>query len=245
MFVNYQHKYQARGKFIYEPTDECKRKGERLLREMAHAKLPDYFYHYRAGGHVAALHTHIGNPFFFKIDIQRFYYSIYRNRVGRALHSHGFGPARTFAKWSCVASPYEEGRYALPIGFVQSPLLASLVLLQSPVADAIERARASGVFVSVYFDDFIGSAHDKDALRAAYVDILAACAEANLTPSAGKLTAPTEAIIAFNCNVAHGSAKVTAERIAKFFAEKRSAPSQASFDAYCSRVSSKNFATTA
>jgi hypothetical protein len=31
MFFNYKYKYQARGKYIFIPNEECKRKGERLI----------------------------------------------------------------------------------------------------------------------------------------------------------------------------------------------------------------------
>ncbi len=30
-------------------------------------KFPEYFYHYKSGGHVAALHAHLQNAFFFRI----------------------------------------------------------------------------------------------------------------------------------------------------------------------------------
>jgi hypothetical protein len=33
---------------------------------------PDYFYHYKSGGHVAAMHAHIDNRLFFKIDYGTF-----------------------------------------------------------------------------------------------------------------------------------------------------------------------------
>ena len=83
---------------------------------------PEYFYHYKKGGHVAALHAHIENRLFFKIDIQNFYYSIARMRVTRALRHWGYRGAGTFSKWSCVSNPLASAsRHVLPIGFVQSP----------------------------------------------------------------------------------------------------------------------------
>jgi hypothetical protein len=131
--VNYEHKYKSCDKFIFTPTDDCARKGERLLRFFEHHSFPPYFFHYKSGGHVAALHSHLTNNFFFKIDLKTFFYSISRNRVSAALHRFAFPRARTYAKWSTVLSPYNGGpRYVLPIGFVQSPLLATLV---APVID--------------------------------------------------------------------------------------------------------------
>lgn len=244
MFVNYTHKYKKRGKWIFEPNDDCERRSVRILDFFERIKFPDYFYHYQSGGHVVALHEHLKNDCFFKIDIQNFFYSIARNRVTRAFRAYGLKGAPTFAKWSCVRSPYPAGpRYVVPIGFRQSPLVASLVLMQSPVAAAIEKARSNGIVVSVYLDDFIGSHSDEAALTEAYNDILTACEEANLLPNAGKLTAPAKTIIAFNCNVTKGKASVTEERIAEFYSKPpKSALSASSFEDYVGRVAEANSA---
>jgi hypothetical protein len=129
MLINYQYKYRSRGKFICVPTDQCERKGRRIIRFFRNFDFPDYFYHYKSGGHVAALHAHLQNKLFFKIDIQNFYYSIARMRVTRALRRFAYPGANTLATWSCVANPVRGAKpaHVLPIGFVQSPLLASLV----------------------------------------------------------------------------------------------------------------------
>jgi len=150
MLINYDLKYQTRGRWIFVPTDQCERKGHRIIKFFSHFKFPDYFYHYSRGGHVAAIHAHLKNKLFFKIDIQNFYYSIARMRVTRALRSHGYQGANTLATWSTVRNPCPGGHtHVLPIGFVQSPLLASLVLMKSPVAVAIEQAISAGVCISV------------------------------------------------------------------------------------------------
>jgi hypothetical protein len=60
---------------------------------------------FKKGGHVAALHEHLNNALFFRIDIQNFYYSIARMRVTRALRDWRYPGAGTFAKWSCVVNP--------------------------------------------------------------------------------------------------------------------------------------------
>jgi hypothetical protein len=243
MLKNYVHKYQTRGKYIYEPNDDCERRAVRILHFFKRIEFPDYFYHYKSGGHVLALHEHLKHDFFFKIDLQHFFYSIARNRVTRTFRSWGLKGAPTYAKWSCVRSPYPTGpRYVVPIGFRQSPLVASLVLMQSPVAAAIEKARASGITISVYLDDFIGSHDDEAALRGVYEDILAACLEANLVPNVDKLVAPAKAIVAFNCNVSKGSAKVTEQRKAEFFSEPHTGLATASFEDYVARVAETNAA---
>jgi hypothetical protein len=241
MIENYKFKYKSRGKWFFVPNDRCVRKGERILKFFSkRIDFPSYFYHYQPGGHIAALQSHIVNRLFFKIDIQNFYYSIARMRVTRALRSWAYPGANTLAKWSCVSNPVPGPPFALPIGFIQSPLLASLVLMRSPVAQAIERAIANGVNISVYLDDFVGSHNDPAILEAAYIDIRDTCVTSGLIPNPTKLLAPTAAISAFNCDLTHGSAEVRADRIARFLAEGRGPASQAAFDQYRARVASKN-----
>jgi hypothetical protein len=239
---NYRFQYKTRGKVIFVPNERCVRRGERMLKFFKHLKFPSYYYHYEKGGHVAALHAHIEHKLFFKIDIQNFYYSIARMRVTRALRSWGYPGAGTFSKWSCVFNPIPGGpKHALPIGFVQSPLLASLVLMKSDVTNAIERAIDQGVRISVYLDDFIGSHDDEEVLRTAYADIRDTCVTAGLIPNPAKLVAPSAAITAFHCDLTHGSALVRADRIAKYMASsKRTALSDASFDQYRDLVASAN-----
>lgn len=153
--------------------------------------------------------------------------------------------APTYAKWSTVRSPYDAGpRFVLPIGFRQSTHIASLVLLQSPVFDAIERARANGVLVSVYLDDIIGSHGDQAVLTTAYEDIRQSCVDGNLVPNPQKLLPPGAAITVFNCDLTKGAANVTPARIGKFFATPHDAHSADSFAAYITRVSRANQAPT-
>lgn len=242
---NYQFKYRSRGKWFFVPNERCVRRGDRILKFFSkRVSFPSYYFHYQKGGHVAALHAHIANTLFFKIDIQNFYYSIARMRVTRALRHWRYPGAGTFSKWSCVLNPTALGpKHALPIGFVQSPLLASLVLMQSPVHDAIERARSKGVCISVYLDDLIGSHTDRELLTAAYEEIRKACLLANFVPNAAKLTPPSEAIVAFNCDLSSGSAVVTADRVAKYFASpNRTAMSDIGFGQYRDLVESENIA---
>lgn len=242
MLTNYKFKYRTRGRHIFVPTEQCERKGRRIIKFFARFEFPEYFYHYKSGGHVAAMHTHLANKLFFKIDIQNFYYSINRMRVTRALRSYAYPGANTLATWSCVKNPYPgTTNHVLPIGFVQSPLLASLVLMKSQVDTAIARAMENGVCISVYMDDFIGSHDDPDVLEAAYTNIRTASVAAGLIPNPDKLVPPTEAITAFNCDLTFGSANVTAERVAKYEAKETRTPlSDASFAQYRHLVASAN-----
>jgi hypothetical protein len=242
MLRNYELKYRARGRYIFVPTDQCVRKGRRIIKFFSRLKFPGYFFHYKTGGHVAAMHAHIENKLFFKIDIQNFYYSIARMRVTRALRSYGYPGANTLATWSCVKNPHPgTTNHVLPIGFVQSPLLASLVLMKSHVAKAIDRAIDNGVCISVYMDDFIGSHSDMAVLTAAYDDIRKACLAAGLIPNPDKLVPPSTAIVAFNCDLTEGAANVTVERVAQYMAQEDRTPmSDEGFDQYRLLVASAN-----
>jgi hypothetical protein len=242
MIENYKYRYRSRGKFIFAPNERCERKGRRIIKFFSRrVDFPSYFFHYKPGGHIAALHGHLQDKLFFRIDIQNFYYSIARMRVTRALQAWRFPGANTAAKWSCVVNPYGAPRHALPIGFVQSPLLATLVLMKSPVAKVFERWIDKGVRISVYLDDIVGSYDDQDILGAAYAEIRDACASSGFIPNASKLAPPQQAIKAFNCDITYGSAEVTAERVEKFFAVGRSQTSYEAFQDYRRRVASKNF----
>jgi hypothetical protein len=241
MLANYDERFTSRGKFIFVPNAECDRRADTLLRFGATIQLPPYFFHYRNGGHVAALHEHRPNRYFFRIDLKNFFYSISRNRIAHILRQLGFHSAREYAEWSTVRNPYNDGpNYVLPIGFKQSPLLASLALWRSAIASSIEEAATRGIVVSVYFDDLIGSATDEDELRITYQGILDACVQANLAPNPVKLIEPAEAITAFNCHLTQGHTSVTAERIQKFVDEARGPNAEASFIGYCARVLRNN-----
>lgn len=242
MIVNYEFRYQSRGKFFFVPNDKCERRGRRMLRYFEkRAIFPDYMYHFKSGGHVAALHEHLRHQFFFKIDIQNFYYSIARMRVTRALRDYQYPGANTFAMWSCVRNPYPGPRHALPIGFVQSPLLASLALMRSNVAKAVERAIANGVRISVYLDDFVGSHDDQAVLTTAYDDIRQTCVDAGFIPNPNKLVAPSTAITAFNCDLKNGSAKITDKRLQEYLnSSNRTTQSDEGFSHYAMRVEAQN-----
>lgn len=242
MYQNFKWTWERKGKHIFAPSKDADRRGDQIIEFCDRAvDFPLCFYHYRKGGHVVALHGHLQNKFFFKIDIQNFFYSISRNRIAAALHGAGFPWARNFAKWSSVRSPYALGpRYCLPIGFKQSPALASLVLMRSPVMAMVARAEEDGAFVSIYLDDLICSGNNEAVLRNLYARFLVAFAEANLSPNPKKLVAPTDELVVFNCELRHGFAHVTQERIEEYFAEPRTAASQTSFAAYCNKVSEAN-----
>ena len=114
MIINYDLKYRSRGKWFFVPNEKCERRGRRMLAFFKkRVAFPDYMYHFKKGGHVAALHAHLNKKLFFKIDIQNFYYSIARMRVTRALR-HWRYPGAVNVQWSCVKNPLPGPPHALP-----------------------------------------------------------------------------------------------------------------------------------
>ncbi|MEG9502590.1 MAG: hypothetical protein MIN69_12150 [Methylorubrum extorquens] len=242
MTVNYEYSYTKKDKFIFVQNAFGIRIGTEILDFVAKSvSFPAYYFHYQDGGHVAAIHRHLNNAYFFKIDYKNFFYSISRNRVAAALHDAGHPRARTFAKWSCVRNPIKNGlRYALPIGFVQSPALATMALMRTNVANVLDQAGAKGVYVSVYLDDLIGSGNDPAAVQEVFDELIEASKTANLQISPKKLVAPCTSLIAFNCDLSNGKADVTADRRADFYSIARSAFSADAFEKYCDTVSANN-----
>jgi hypothetical protein len=113
--------------------------------------------------------------------------------------------------------------------------------MKSQVGDAIERAIASGVCISVYLDDFVGSHNDPIVLAAAYEDIRSACVDAGFIPNPAKLVPPSDAITVFNCDLTRGSATVTPARAASYWASRDRTPmSDAGFVHYEALVSAQN-----
>jgi len=239
-FETYQYSYRRKGKPVFVPSEPGERIGRALKSAVERAVTFDsFYYHLRAGGHVAALHAHRDHSYFARLDIERYFYSIARNRVARALHEAGVARAKTRAKWSCVRNPYGEPRYVLPYGFVQSPILATLVLMRSPVGTTL-RALPEGVTPSVYMDDIALSSDDETLLASAYADVRRALADGNFAINETKARAPAEAIELFNCNLSQGFASVLEVRRDEFFAVERTPASLDAFARYCGSVEKGN-----
>lgn len=237
-FENFEYTYAKGGKPYFAPNDRGRRIGRDIKKRVEKAYAFDPFiYHLRAGGHVAALHCHRSQAYFAKADIRRFFYAISRSKVQRALAAIGVQRARHYAKWSCVRNPYMDPPYALPYGFVQSPILATLVLMGSAVGAALRQVHAQGVvLVSLYMDDIALSSDDLPALTDAFDLVLAALDEANFELSPNKVSPPTLALDLFNCDLETGRTKVRQERMDKFNAEPRTIESIIAFDRYCESV---------
>lgn len=135
------------------------------------------------------------------------------------LRQFGFHDARDYAKWSCVRNPYQDPSYSLPIGFIQSPALATLTLMKSPLIEIIEQGNKLGIFTSVYLDDIICSGKDLEKLATFFAFLLEAIGLSKFT--AHKIIAPSSEIQVFNCNIRQGYANVLDDRVQKFIAGVR------------------------
>jgi hypothetical protein len=233
---NFGYSYLRKGKPVFVPTSVGRRIGKEIKEKVEGGYTFDpIFFHMRRGGHVAALHHHRHHHWFARIDISNFFYSISRRRVQSALDRAGVGNARFYAQWSTVVSPFGEPRYALPYGFVQSPVLASLVVATSDLGRHLLNLPAN-IKVGLYVDDISLSSDDEAALFKAYNSTLNVLAADGFTVSPEKLRSPAASIDIFNCDLVHGNATVLDARIDAFFSSNPSPESEAAFVAYCLSV---------
>ncbi len=240
-FGNCAYSYENnRGKPVYVPSDDGRKIGRELKRKVERRFDPPAFYfHLREGGHVAAIHAHRAKKYFARVDIENFFYSISRNRVARGLRSLELAGSERYAKWSTVKNPYGTPSYSLPYGFVQSPILASLVLAQSPLGIFLNEL-AERVLVSVYMDDIAISGNNRRVLERAYRKLRRKCAESNLPVNEGKSCPPGLEMELFNCHLTHLQTLVTDARREAFYSVPRTDLSQTAFEEYCLAIEDGN-----
>jgi hypothetical protein len=239
-FENFRYQYELKGKPVFAPSDLGRRIGEDVKQRVEDVFAFDpFYYHLREGGHVAALHAHRPNTHFAKIDLSRFFYSVSRNRVVRALRDIGVERPEHYGKWSTVRNPYDEPRYTLPYGFVQSPILASLAMSRSGLGDLL-RQLSEQVTVSVYVDDISMSSTSAPLLQQAYESLIGGVADAGFILNDVKSQPPVDVLTIFNCELAHDSTKVKDERVEEFFSLQRSAESVLGFERYVASVQKGN-----
>ncbi|MGO7506950.1 reverse transcriptase domain-containing protein [Rhizobium johnstonii] len=130
----------------------------------------------------------------------------------------------------------------LPYGFVQSPILATLVLAKSAIGIYL-RGLPPTITVSVYMDDICLSGNGEADLQTAFEGLIAAVAEAGFTLNDEKTRPPAPQIDIFNCSLANGKTEVLQDRIDEFFSEEHSAASEEGFKTYCNIVESKTWRT--
>lgn len=240
-FGNCEYRFnRPNGKPVYVPTKQGRQIGRQLVAKVRRRYEPEsFFYHLQKGGHVAAIHVHRNKKYFARVDLENFFYSIARNRVARALQELGLSRGEYYARWSTVKNQYAPPPYALPYGFVQSPLLASLILSQSALGQFLRELNGK-VVVSVYVDDIAISGNNKRVLQRAYQKIRRMAAASQFVVNQAKSAPPGPAMELFNCHLEHLKTVVTAARQAEFYATPRTAQSARAFDQYCQAIERGN-----
>lgn len=163
--------------------DEYRRVGEEIKKATRKAwRPPPYYFHLWRGGHIRALQRHLRNSYFVRFDIEDFFERVNQTRVTRCLKEYfSYAEARKMAVNSTVRHPTESGRWVLPYGFVQSPILASLALAKSRVGTILNRLhKMSSISVSVYVDDISVSCNDLAKLEEACEALIPAAMKAGL-----------------------------------------------------------------
>jgi Reverse transcriptase (RNA-dependent DNA polymerase) len=174
---------------------------------------PKYFYHLLPGGHVAALHQHRRNAWFGKIDLSSFFNRIARHQLTRHLKKIGYSyrDADDLAVASTVRDA-KSGRFTLPYGFVQSPLLASVVLDRSELGRCLDGVHRQGLTLTVYVDDIIVSSDDGERVGEALLSIRAAAAKSHFPVNEKKSAGPRRSLHAFNVELQPGELQILADR---------------------------------
>jgi hypothetical protein len=220
MLQYYQHKFPSPtkpGTWIFVQTKEERANAEALVKAIAQQwHPPKYFFHLQKGGHLRALHRQKRDAYFVRLDIDKFYGTVTRNKLTSALKKIGFSfaDAVSISYRSCVATGAGS---RLPYGYVQSPILASLVLDKSALGHAFRKTIERGVNLSVFMDDVLLSHPDSSAPLDEALSILHhAAAKSGFTFSATKFEGPADLVTIFNIDLQHNSLALTSERYETF-----------------------------
>lgn len=220
MFQNYEYSFSIDGKsWIFVPTAASRAFGDKLQsRVLKRWTPPGYFFHFQPGGHVAAARVHLGSSLFVRLDLRRFYDSVTRTKIHRALCLCRF-PHAFALKAACESTVSKSGKgrpYSLPFGFIQSPVLASLALATSYLGTALAATYHDGLALSVYMDDILVSGDNSATLAAAREKLEAAAARSGFEFHHGKSIGPAAALEVFNLALCHRNLEVSAARMADF-----------------------------
>lgn len=203
------------GRWVFVPTEEAKVTGAYIKKSVEkHWIPPDYYFHLKAGGHVSALRLHMDSEYFYRADIDNFFGRIGRSRLTRWLNCwFPYPEARQMASESVVKAPGDDNFY-LPYGFVQSPILASLVLDKSKLGRCLSRLSRNDLLrLSVYVDDILISSNDINLLAEAAESLSLEAEKAGLAINLKKTEGPARCVTAFNVELSHNSLKITPKRL--------------------------------
>lgn len=179
---------------------------------------PENYYHLLDGGHVAAVRSHRNAPWLASLDLQRFFEQITRSKVHRALKAIGFSQVEAWemACDSTVDKRPPKRKFSLPFGFVQSPIVASVVLAKSALGGEIRKLRADGLNVTVYVDDITVSGLTEQEVSGAVDRLEAAAALSGFSFNPDKSQPANGRVISFNIQFGSGTMDIVEDRLAEF-----------------------------
>lgn len=243
---NYSQKFQLpNGKYVYVQEGRYQANG-RLLLEWCCRKWtpPKFYFHYRLGGHVAAVKVHLSSQFFARADLERFFWHVSRNKVVRALKRIGFKYSDAY-EYAVNATVTDKGRHFLPFGFVESPFLATLCLDKSGLGTLFRDLIKKGIVVSVYVDDIILSADDPRLLDDALQQMKQVGDRVGFPLNTSKTMSVGPDVSAFNIEAGHGRMAVTDERMRQFITDINEAGNGHKSQAIIAYVSTVNASQSA
>ncbi len=217
----FETKFQLpNGTWVFPPTEEFAEAGRKIVEDILNRwSIPPIFFHFRAGGHVASVKSHLCNDVFFKIDVANFYQSTTRSMVHRGLKSLNYNQRKALqiASDSCVRDPVSN-KLSLPYGFPQSPILATLSANTTLPFRQLSTLKGRGLCATVYMDDIIVSAAKdrQDILNAAFDELVKLFETSSYSLNEAKTTKPSEELVAFNIAFRKNEMSLTEERMAMF-----------------------------
>jgi len=216
----YDHHFTLKpGTCVYVPTTFGRTRGKSIKEAIEKIwTAPDCYYHLKAGGHVAAVRHHHEADWLASLDLQRFFDQITRSKVHRALKAIGIPHVEAWemACDSTVDKQPPRRQFSLPFGFVQSPIIASVVLAKSALGAAIRRLQGEGVEVTVYVDDIVVSSSSKKTIKNAVLTLEEGADVAGFAFNPDKLQTACRRVTNFNIEFGSGTMAVVDDRMAEF-----------------------------
>jgi hypothetical protein len=243
MFGTYLHKFVLRnGHQVFVPSASAREAGSVVHADVLRRwRVPHYFYHFRSGGHLAAVKAHLHNCCFSTLDISGFFDSVTRSKIYRALRSAGIDRRKAWeiARQSTVEKT--PGSFSLPYGFVESPALASLALDRSALGRRMKvLARSNHTRLSCYVDDLVLSGVEECAVESGRLALIKAARLSNFVINTTKSQLPGPQITVFNIVLSNGEMALTGDRMHQFERDliHATAPAAAAILAYARSVNS-------
>ena len=231
------------GRWVFVPTPEAAAAGKKIKKQVESVwNAPQYYFHLQAGGHVAALRSHLTHTNFIHVDIEDFFGSVNRTRITRCLKPRvGYAKAREWANASTVAHPNDKSRFIIPYGFVQSQIVAALCLSESALGVCLDKIHnTSGVVVSVYVDDIIASTDDPTLCSKLFGELEVAASRARFAFNPNKQQGPGTSVTAFNIALSKDQLLIEADRLTAFSAALAQAKSEPQRQGILSYINSIN-----